>query len=73
MSHCEMCGREMIKLHPAQRYCCRACSDEYFMAERKQAVEYFRAQGKRPVLNVDQQQMEGVIDQRDGEWKLEAE
>ena len=61
MSRCEVCGREMIKLHPAQRYCCRACSDEYFMAERRQAVEYFRAQGMKPELrNGDQQQKQGA-------------
>jgi hypothetical protein len=57
-SHCEMCGRPMIRLHPAQRYCCRACSDEYFMAERRQAVAYFRAMGLKPELRNGDQQKE---------------
>ena len=55
----------MIRLHPAQRYCCRACSDEYFCAERRQAVEYFRAQGMKPALkNGDQQRQETSDDQK---------
>jgi hypothetical protein len=58
---CETCGREATRLHPSQRHCCRGCSDEYFNAERRQAVEYFRAQGLRPVLkNGDQQQQEAM-------------
>jgi hypothetical protein len=49
----------MIRLHPAQKFCCRGCSDEYFMAERRQAVAYFRAAGMKPSLkNGDQQKME---------------
>jgi hypothetical protein len=28
-----------------QRFCCRACSDEWFQAERRQAVEWFRSMG----------------------------
>jgi hypothetical protein len=48
----------MIRLHPAQRYCCRACSDEYFMAERRQAVAYFRAMGLKPELRNGDQQKE---------------
>jgi hypothetical protein len=53
---CETCGREATRLHPAMRHCCRACSDEYFMAERRQAVAYFRAQGMKPELRKEDQQ-----------------
>jgi hypothetical protein len=53
---CENCGRSAVRLHPAMRFCCRGCSDEYFNAERRQAVEYFRAQGLRPVLKVEQKE-----------------
>ena len=43
---CENCGRPVNPLrHAAQRFCCRACSDEWFAAERRQAVEWFRASG----------------------------
>jgi hypothetical protein len=49
----------MFRLHPAQKFCCRAHSDEYFMKERRQAVAYFRAAGMKPELrNGDQQNME---------------
>ena len=27
-----------------QRFCCRACSDAWFMTERRQAVQAFRQQ-----------------------------
>ena len=58
---CETCGRTSIRLHPSQRHCCRACSDEYFNAERRQAVAYFRAMGLKPELkNGDQQQKQGA-------------
>jgi hypothetical protein len=52
---CENCGRPAIRLHPAMRFCTRGCSDEYFMAERRQAVEYFRAQGLKPQLRSEEQ------------------
>jgi hypothetical protein len=41
--------------HSVGRFCCRACSDEYFQAERRQAVAYFRAQGMKPELRSEQQ------------------
>jgi len=40
------------------RHCCRACSDEYFNAERRQAVAYFRAQGMRPQLRNGEERKE---------------
>jgi hypothetical protein len=46
----------MVRLHPAQRFCCRGCGDEYFMAERRQAVAWFRASGMTVVK--DQQEKE---------------
>jgi hypothetical protein len=55
---CENCGRPAIRLHPSQRHCCRACSDEYFNAERRQAVAYFRAQGMRPQLRNGEERKE---------------
>jgi hypothetical protein len=51
---CERCGRPAIRLHPAMRFCCRGCSDEYFNAERRQAVEFFRSMGMKPVLKMEQ-------------------
>jgi hypothetical protein len=44
----------MVRNHPDQRFCCRACGDEWFMAERRQAVAWFRGLGMRPELNGDQ-------------------
>jgi hypothetical protein len=55
---CERCGRPAVRLHPAMRFCTRGCSDEYFCAERRQAVEYFRAHGMRPVLKNGEQQQQ---------------
>jgi hypothetical protein len=44
---CEFCGEPMPLQavgRPA-RFCCRACSDEFFKEERKQAVAFFRRSG----------------------------
>jgi hypothetical protein len=42
---CENCGGPMVPYMQRQRFCCHACSDEWFMEERRQAVEWFRAMG----------------------------
>jgi hypothetical protein len=38
----------MIPHQSSQRFCNRACSDEWHQAERREAVEWFRACGMRP-------------------------
>jgi hypothetical protein len=48
MMTCEYCGGPMTRYLPSQRFCCRVCSDEWFAAERREAVEWFRACGMRP-------------------------
>lgn len=40
----------MLPMMARQRFCCRACSDQFFHEERKQAVAHFRAEGLRPVI-----------------------
>jgi hypothetical protein len=48
-SDCEYCNREISRrFRVVQRFCCEACSDAWFAAERKEAVEWFRACGMRP-------------------------
>jgi hypothetical protein len=44
---CENCGKEVRPnlVGRSSRFCCRQCSDDWFAAERKQAVDFFRAQG----------------------------
>ena len=64
MLRCENCQGPMTPYHLDQRFCCRGCSDAWFQEERRQAVEWFRACGMKPVLKMDQQQMEGLNDQR---------
>ncbi len=57
---CENCGGEMIPYASDQRFCCRACSDEWFQEERRQAVEWFRAAGMTVVTRKDQQAAQPV-------------
>jgi hypothetical protein len=45
MKSCENCGKPVIAYTDRQRFCCRSCSDEWFQAERRQGVEWFRAAG----------------------------
>jgi hypothetical protein len=45
---CENCGEPItpnLQGPRSWRFCCRRCSDEWFAAERKQAVEWFRREG----------------------------
>jgi hypothetical protein len=42
---CENCGGDFIPYLSNQRFCNRACSDEWHQSERKQAVEWFRSMG----------------------------
>jgi hypothetical protein len=42
---CENCGEAFTPYLGSQRFCCHACSDEWFMEERRQAVTWFRAMG----------------------------
>jgi hypothetical protein len=42
---CENCEGPMTLYLSNQRFCCRACSDEWFQEERRQAVAWFRACG----------------------------
>jgi hypothetical protein len=43
---CQNCTEDFTPYMAGQRFCCRSCSDEWFAAERRQAVEWFRAEGK---------------------------
>jgi len=46
---CENCSEQIIQpFRSGQRFRCQACSDEWFAAERKEAVEWYRACGMRP-------------------------
>lgn len=46
MKLCENCGKPIVVAYmDRQRFCCRACSDQWFQEERRQAVEWFRASG----------------------------
>ena len=44
-AQCEWCGKSMTLWLYAQRFCSRRCGDEFHAAERRQAVEKFRAEG----------------------------
>jgi hypothetical protein len=56
----EYCGQEIIQpVRGQQRFCCETCSDEWFAAERREAVEWFRACGMRPTVRRDEQQGQG--------------
>jgi predicted nucleic acid-binding Zn ribbon protein len=45
IAECEWCGKAMTLWVYAQRFCSRQCGDEFHAAERRQAVERFRAEG----------------------------
>jgi primosomal protein N' len=44
---CENCGGPMVPYMQRQRFCCHACSDEWFMEERRQAIQWWRAMGMK--------------------------
>ena len=45
MIECENCSKAFIPYLSNQRFCSRICSDEFYQAERQQAVEWFRSMG----------------------------
>lgn len=45
MRTCENCGKRFVGFRYQQRFCSRSCSDEWFKAEARQALERFRAEG----------------------------
>jgi hypothetical protein len=56
---CEACQRAMVPYHPEhQRFCSRQCSDEFYQAERREAVEWYRAMGLKPELGNGDQRKE---------------
>lgn len=56
---CEYCGKAILQpARTEQRFCCETCSDEWFAAERREAVEWYRACGMRPAVRRDEQQQE---------------
>jgi hypothetical protein len=55
MKQCEACGDEFIPREDAQRFCTPSCSRGWFAAERRQAVEWFRAAGLRPHTDAEKQ------------------
>jgi hypothetical protein len=52
---CENCQRPMVPYHETQRFCSRRCSDQWFQAERREALEWYRACGMKPELRSEQQ------------------
>jgi hypothetical protein len=60
----------MIAYRDDQRFCSRACSDQWFQEERRQAVEFFRALGMRPELRNGEQQKEAWASEGEcGKWQ----
>jgi hypothetical protein len=45
MIECENCSKAFVPYLSNQRFCSRICSDEFYQAERQQAVEWFRSMG----------------------------
>jgi hypothetical protein len=45
MTECENCSKAFVPYLSNQRFCSRICSDEFYQAERQQAVEWFRSMG----------------------------
>ena len=45
IAECQWCGKSMTLWVYSQRFCRRQCSDEFYLAERQQAVKLFRAEG----------------------------
>jgi hypothetical protein len=59
MTRCEYCQEPIT--HPfrgGQRFCSRACSDQWFDLERKEAVAFYRAAGLRPTIEREEQRRE---------------
>ena len=54
---CENCGGPMTPYMQRQRFCCHACSDEWFMEERRQAVTWFRQMGMTVQTKANNQPM----------------
>ncbi len=44
MKQCEQCAREFVSYVGRQRFCSRSCGDQWFAAERKEAVQRLRAE-----------------------------
>src|SRR5262249_26745454 len=45
IAECQWCGKAMTLWVYGQRFCCRQCSDHFYAAERRQAIDRFRAEG----------------------------
>jgi hypothetical protein len=63
---CEWCQREWTPYHSDDRFCCREHSDAFYQAERREAVEWYRAMGLRPALRNGEQQQEEAMIERTG-------
>ncbi len=46
---CERCGQEYLRSVGNQRFCNRACSDAFYMEERRTAVKAYRSAKREPV------------------------
>jgi len=44
VAHCDNCGRRFYQSRADHRFCSITCHHEFHIAERKAAVEFFRAQ-----------------------------
>jgi hypothetical protein len=51
VAECEWCGNPMKLWLYSQRFCCRSHSDAWHLAERRQALERFRAEGHQVETN----------------------
>ena len=56
MIACQWCGQRIT--HPfrsMQKFCSGFCSEEFYSAERREAVEWFRSMGLRPTTPQQQE------------------
>ena len=43
-ARCDHCNQPFTPREAKQRFCCRACSQEWWQAERSRALEFYRHQ-----------------------------
>jgi hypothetical protein len=55
-TYCEWCGERMNPFFVDQKFCCRECSSNWHVAERREAIEHYRACGLRPQVPATQRE-----------------
>jgi hypothetical protein len=61
IGYCDNCGAQFFRIRADHRFCSIPCHHEFHIAERKAALEFFRAQQAKVHREVEPEEQQRIV------------